>query len=79
MKTLIIPMIVGGITGGLAVVMLGKYMPSRFCPKCNIELPRIRKPKSIKQALFGGCTCPGCGLELNRKGKMIKMRNLTPG
>ena len=41
------------------------------CPSCGIKLPMIRRPKSLRQALWGGWTCPGCGSELDRKGRVI--------
>ena len=38
------------------------------CPKCKAEVPRIRTPNSIHQALFGGGNCPVCGCEMDKWG-----------
>lgn len=42
-----------------------------ICPKCKIKLPIIRMPKSLKQAVWGGHTCPKCGIELDQFGNTI--------
>jgi hypothetical protein len=34
-------------------------------------LPKLRKPKTIKQALWGGGVCPNCGTEIDRKGRKV--------
>ena len=36
------------------------------CPDCGEPMPRIRRPRSIKQALWGGGTCPQCGCEMDK-------------
>jgi len=46
--------------------------PKRMiCPNCKKPLPLIRKPKNMRQALWGGSTCPHCGTEVDKWGKEI--------
>jgi rubredoxin len=61
-------MIIGGIAGGVAVLAYALLSPRRHCPACAAALPRFRQPATGKQALLGGWTCPGCGIEIDRKG-----------
>lgn len=42
-----------------------------ICPKCKTKLPIIRKPKNLKQEVWGGHTCPNCETELDQFGNMI--------
>jgi hypothetical protein len=44
------------------------------CPACGTQQPTLRKPSSLRQALFGGWTCPSCGTEIDRKGRPIAAR-----
>lgn len=39
------------------------------CPDCGNPMPKIRRPRTIKQALWGGGTCPKCGCEMDKWGK----------
>ncbi len=45
-----------------------------LCPYCGAEQPRIRKPKNLRQALWGGSTCHECGREMNRFGKKVEKK-----
>jgi len=36
------------------------------CPECNHSLLTRRRPKSFRQFMWGGWTCPGCGIELDK-------------
>jgi DNA-directed RNA polymerase subunit RPC12/RpoP len=46
--------------------------PHFRCPKCATPLPDIRRPKNRRQLLWGGWTCPGCGVELDRSRRVIQ-------
>ena len=59
----------GGAIGGIVGVMLIAGEGRRACPRCTTELPQTRKPASLKQALWGGWTCPDCGCEVDRLGR----------
>jgi transposase-like protein len=49
-------------------------LKKNICPSCKKPLPRVRKPTSLRQALFGGWTCPSCKIELNNKGIPINRK-----
>jgi hypothetical protein len=62
------PGVIGGVVGGVAAVLLVMRFGGKACPRCATELPRTRKPNSLKQALWGGWTCPKCGCEVDGRG-----------
>lgn len=41
------------------------------CPRCKTALPRLRDPRSLRQALWGGWTCPGCGAGVDKWGREV--------
>ena len=41
------------------------------CPRCQAPLPRVRTPRSLRQALLGGSTCKLCGCEIDKWGRDI--------
>jgi len=45
------------------------------CPRCVTELKRLRWPASLQQALWGGYTCSGCGLEIDKWGREREPRS----
>lgn len=49
-----------------------KGLAGMECPACGEELPAIRKPKNLNQTLWGGCTCPKCGCEIDKWGKKVE-------
>ncbi|HEV3256511.1 MAG TPA: hypothetical protein VG013_06515 [Gemmataceae bacterium] len=58
------------ILGFLGVAIVGWVMPRRFCPDCGMPLPKLRLPRSIRQAT-GHWTCKTCGREVRwRDGKL---------
>jgi len=71
MDALISAMIIGGITGGGAVLLFGLLMPRKSCPKCNTALPRFRKPSSGREAMLGGWSCPTCNAKIARNGTLL--------
>ena len=40
------------------------------CPACGAQAPAIRKPASLKQAMWGGWTCSKCGQEVDKWGRI---------
>ncbi len=62
---------VAGALAGLAVGVLKLLAPRKKCPDCGAALPAIRRPAGKRQAMWGGCTCPKCGCEVDRKGRKI--------
>ena len=41
------------------------------CPSCATPIPTVRVPKNLRQFLWGGWTCSGCGVELDKWGKPL--------
>lgn len=41
------------------------------CPKCGEPAPVVRRPRNRRQALWGGCTCQGCGTEYDKWGQPV--------
>ena len=66
--SLLLVMILGGLAFMIYRVLSRHHPP---CPKCGSQLPRIRKPTSIKQLIWGGWTCPRCGCEIDKRGTQI--------
>lgn len=61
-----------GITAVVIALVLFCLMgvaPARNCPNCGSPLPSRRKPKSLRQLLWGGWTCPACACEVDRLGR----------
>ncbi len=42
------------------------------CPRCGWKLPSVRKPTSLRQALWGGWTCQQCAAELDKWGQHLE-------
>lgn len=45
-----------------------------YCPGCGEAAPSIRFPRSLSQALWGGCTCEECGIDYDKWGRRVKSR-----
>ena len=71
MDTLLTPVIIGGIAGGVFVLLLALLLPRKSCPKCDTPLPRFRKPSSTREAMLGGWHCPACGAKIARDGSLV--------
>ena len=41
------------------------------CPCCCTPVPKLRKPKSRHEALWGGATCGKCGCQMDKWGNRI--------
>ena len=51
---------------------MGFYLnPPEACPRCGVALPAMRAPKNLRQMLWGGWTCTGCGIELDKWGQPV--------
>jgi len=61
--------VIGGIAGGLAVIVVALVKKPITCASCRATQPRVRFPRGARQALAGGITCVGCGGELDRHGQ----------
>jgi hypothetical protein len=64
---------------GLVSVVYGTFTRNRWgvnfkevnCPGCHALVPKVRKPKSRYQMLWGGWTCDKCGCEMDKWGNVI--------
>jgi hypothetical protein len=64
---------------GAALVAYGTFAKNRwgintepvFCPRCKAQLPKLREPGSLHQALWGGWTCPVCGAGVDKWGREV--------
>ncbi|HEV2287374.1 MAG TPA: hypothetical protein VGR81_00310 [Candidatus Acidoferrales bacterium] len=76
-----IPLVVilGLLAVGGAVVIYGTLAKNRWginpcdvsCPRCNTPLPKLRHPQSLRQEMWGGWTCPSCGVEVDKWGREL--------
>ena len=64
---------------GVVLVVYGTLTRNRWgvnveqvnCPRCHAPVPRVRKPKSRREMLWGGGTCGKCGCEMDKWGNPI--------
>jgi hypothetical protein len=62
---------------GMALVIHGTLVKNKWginldsvsCPRCNTVLPQVRKPRSLQQSVWGGWTCPNCGVGMDKWGR----------
>ena len=59
------------LLAAFVVAVAGTLMPRPRCPKCQALLPKARIPSNLREALWGGWTCPQCGTKIDRKGRAI--------
>ena len=64
-------LLISGIAGGLAVLVVALLLPRKSCPRCGTQLPRFRKPANLNQAMLGGWNCPSCGAKIGRNGSVL--------
>jgi len=74
-------LIIGAVLGvGMLLVIHGTIFKTRWginmvaqleCPGCHKTRGRIRAPRNLRQALWGGFTCDHCGLELDKWNRPI--------
>jgi hypothetical protein len=77
--TISLVVIFGLLAVGWVVVAYGTAAKKRWginleplsCPRCSTLLPRMREPRSLRQALWGGWTCPVCGAGVDRCGREV--------
>ena len=65
--------VVSVVIGVAAVLLLSVKMQNDVnakggCPECGTPVPRVRRPTSWRQALWGGWTCSECETEMDQHG-----------
>ena len=68
------------LVGGLLVAFgtatknqWGINTKSVSCPACGCPVPKVRQPKSMRQALWGGWKCEKCGCEMDKWGRLTSL------
>lgn len=54
----------------------GRTMSTGRCDVCGTPMPVVRKPANLRQALWGGWTCPNCHSEFDRWGRNLGLASL---
>ena len=49
----------------------GSILARPTCPSCGYRLSSLRVPRTMKQLLWGGWTCPRCNAKIDKWGKLI--------
>ena len=77
---LVLLVLLAGVPLALWAIIKGTKQRSRMginsspptgCPRCGTSLPQARIPKNFRQAMWGGWTCEGCGIELDKWGRPV--------
>jgi hypothetical protein len=70
--------VVGSLLTGAVLIIRDTYrkrgrwgipLEAVSCARCGEPVPLVRVPASVQQALWGGWTCPRCGLENDKWGR----------
>lgn len=80
-KSVVIALIVvfGLLAIGMVLVVYGTVAKNKWginlspvsCPRCKASLPQVRRPTSLRQAMWGGYVCPACGAQVDKWGRQI--------
>ena len=76
---ILVVVVLGLLSVGVVLVVYGTVVKNRWginleavsCPRCSTPLPKVRKPRSLRQAMWGGSSCPACGAEVDKWGREI--------
>jgi len=69
--------ILGSVIVTVVIVLLysalvqAKLNAKGGCPECGTPVPKVRRPTSLRQALWGSLTCPPCSTEMDRNGNQL--------
>jgi hypothetical protein len=66
------------VFGTLAKNRWGININPTVCCHCNAALSTVRRPKSLRQVLWGGGTCGACGTEMDKWGRPLRALRGTP-
>ncbi|HKN74028.1 MAG TPA: hypothetical protein VJW94_02535 [Candidatus Acidoferrum sp.] len=78
----IILLTIGVLALGMVLVVYGTVVKNSWginlgqvhCPRCGMHLPQVRIPTSLRQSMWGGCTCQTCGAEVDKWGRELAQR-----
>lgn len=82
---LVVGVLVTALLIGAGIVAYGSLVKNDWgvnlhpviCPKCNTELTYVKAPKTRRQMLWGGCTCPKCACEVDKWGQPTAERGAS--
>jgi hypothetical protein len=80
--TILFLVVIGLLAVGMALVVFGTLVENKWginpsqvqCPRRGAALRRLRTPRSLRQRLWGGYTCPNCAAEVDKWGRKIASR-----
>jgi hypothetical protein len=72
--------VIGVLFVGLVLVVHGTAVKNRWgvnleairCPRCNAPQPTVRRPRSLRETLWGGGACRDCACEIDKWGREIR-------
>lgn len=62
--------LVMAVAGAAALTLIAVLRGNVRCEQCGAKLPSLRIPGTAAHAMQGGWTCPECGADLDRNGKL---------
>ena len=68
MEQAFMPALIGAVATAAVLIIFIVFRKPVKCEKCGAEQPKVRQPKNMDQAMWGGNTCVGCGAELDARG-----------
>ena len=57
--------------GTLAKNNWGINLDRVSCPRCKTALPQVRVPRTRRETIWGGWTCPTCRAEVDKWGREL--------
>jgi hypothetical protein len=74
--------VLGLLAIGIGLVIYGTIVKNKwgintdtvFCVRCKTPLPQSRKPQNLQEALWGGWSCPVCGVHLDKWGREVPLQ-----
>ncbi|MDP3494430.1 MAG: hypothetical protein Q8R82_15070 [Hyphomonadaceae bacterium] len=72
MEEAFMPALIGAVATAAVLIIFIVFRKPAKCEKCGAEQPKVRTPENMNQAMWGGYTCPGCGSQLDARGKLKK-------
>lgn len=70
MDSTLAALVFGAVLAAAVLLFFAMSRKPVKCPSCGREQPKVRQPRTLDQAMWGGYTCQGCGAELDARGKL---------
>ena len=72
MEQAFMPALIGAVATAAVLIIFIVFRKPVTCGKCGREQPKVRQPKNMDQAMWGGTTCIACGADLDARGRVKK-------